>query len=120
MVSPRKSRRKSACFSRTRTYTPAWARSMPSIIPAGPPPAMQHECRSLTPRLSLNDRLARVHHQRGPGDVGRLVAGQEEDGKGDLAGLSPAAEEIVPRALCAQVGLGHAFRCGGADVKRRD
>src|SRR6266404_2309318 len=41
MVSPRKSRRKSACFSRTKTVTPARARSSPSIMPAGPPPAMQ-------------------------------------------------------------------------------
>src|SRR5882762_10525920 len=41
MVSPRKSRRKSACFSRTKTATPARASSSPSIIPAGPPPAMQ-------------------------------------------------------------------------------
>src|SRR5712692_3753008 len=42
IVSPRKSRRKSACFSRTRTSTPARANSSPSIIPAGPPPATQH------------------------------------------------------------------------------
>src|SRR4029077_5669950 len=42
MVSPRKSRRKSACFSNTTTSTPARAKSRPSIIPAGPPPAMQH------------------------------------------------------------------------------
>src|SRR5579864_5286153 len=42
MVSPRKSRRKSACFSRTRTSIPARANRYPSIIPAGPPPTMQH------------------------------------------------------------------------------
>ena len=41
IVSPRKSRRKSACFSRTRTETPARAKRKPSIMPAGPPPAMQ-------------------------------------------------------------------------------
>src|SRR5258708_34980047 len=41
MVSPRKSRRKSACFSRTTTSTPARASKKPSIIPAGPPPTMQ-------------------------------------------------------------------------------
>src|SRR6202142_3147938 len=40
IVSPRKSRRKSACFSRTRTSTPVRASSNPSIMPAGPPPAM--------------------------------------------------------------------------------
>jgi hypothetical protein len=42
MVSPRKSWRKSECFSNTSTSTPARARRSPSIIPAGPPPAMQH------------------------------------------------------------------------------
>ena len=42
MVSPRKSRRKSACFSSTRTSTPARARRSPSMTPAGPPPTM-HE-----------------------------------------------------------------------------
>src|SRR6516165_357049 len=41
MVSPRKSRRKSGCFSRTTTSTPARASRKPSIIRAGPPPAMQ-------------------------------------------------------------------------------
>ncbi len=41
MVSPRKSRKKSVCFSRTVTGMPARASSRPSIIPAGPPPMMQ-------------------------------------------------------------------------------
>jgi hypothetical protein len=41
-VSPRKSRRKSACFSSTSTSTPARANNNPAISPAGPPPAMQH------------------------------------------------------------------------------
>src|SRR4051794_30589070 len=40
-VSPRKSRRKSACFSSTMTSTPARARRKPSIMPAGPPPTTQ-------------------------------------------------------------------------------
>ena len=42
MVSPRKSRRKSPCFSSTTTSMPPRASRKPSIIPAGPPPAMQH------------------------------------------------------------------------------
>src|SRR3954470_21888056 len=46
MVSPRKSRRKSACFSRTTTSTPARASRNPSIMPAGPPPAMQQRASS--------------------------------------------------------------------------
>src|SRR5580700_1950807 len=41
MVSPRKSRKKSLCFSKTWTSTPARARRNPSITPAGPPPTMQ-------------------------------------------------------------------------------
>src|SRR4051794_33499826 len=45
IVSPRKSRKKSACFSRTTTSTPARASRNPSIMPAGPPPAMQHRVR---------------------------------------------------------------------------
>src|SRR5579871_4415942 len=39
-VSPRKSRRKSLCFSSTVTGMPARASRKPSIIPAGPPPAI--------------------------------------------------------------------------------
>src|SRR5205807_9557814 len=42
MVSPRKSRRKSSCFSSTIMGTPARASRKPSIMPAGPPPTMQH------------------------------------------------------------------------------
>ena len=41
-VSPLKSRRKSRCFSKTTTSMPARASRKPSIIPAGPPPVMQH------------------------------------------------------------------------------
>ena len=41
-VSPRKSLRKSPCFSSTTVRTPARPRRWPSIIPAGPLPAMQH------------------------------------------------------------------------------
>ena len=49
-VSPRKSRRKSACFSSTTTSTPARASRKPSIMPAGPPPAMQQRAAiALTP-----------------------------------------------------------------------
>src|SRR6266446_5887085 len=45
IVSPRKSRRKSRCFSSTSTATPARANKKPSMIPAGPPPAMQQVTR---------------------------------------------------------------------------
>src|SRR5262249_45967064 len=48
MVSPRKSRRKSPCFSSTTTSTPARASRKPSMSPHGPPPTMQEgvECLS--------------------------------------------------------------------------
>ena len=39
-VSPRKSRKKSACFSSTSALTPARANSSPAIMPAGPPPTI--------------------------------------------------------------------------------
>ena len=42
IVSPRKSLRKSACFSTTTTSTPARASRKPSISPAGPAPAITH------------------------------------------------------------------------------
>src|SRR5882724_8635092 len=59
MVSPRKSRRKSACFSRTTTETPARARSNPSIMPAGPPPATTHcTCMVAVYRLLNLDELS--------------------------------------------------------------
>lgn len=46
-VSPRKSRRKSACFSSTVTLTPALASNNPSTIPAGPPPTTTQSVRSV-------------------------------------------------------------------------
>ena len=46
-MSPRKSRRKSSCFSSTTTRTPARASSSPSTIPAGPPPATTHVVRTV-------------------------------------------------------------------------
>src|SRR5262249_36794983 len=45
MVSPRKSRKKSSCFSNTKTSTPARASRKPSIAPAGPQPTMQQRTR---------------------------------------------------------------------------
>src|SRR5690606_14203857 len=49
-VSPRKSRRKSACFSSTTTSIPARANNSPNTSPAGPPPTTAHVVRSVTPR----------------------------------------------------------------------
>src|SRR5918999_660305 len=66
-VSPRKSRRKSACFSSTTTSCPCRARSSPSIIPDGPPPAMQHlvrYVRMVSTLLVLDGSSARGAHGR--------------------------------------------------------
>src|SRR6266508_6488915 len=62
MVSPRKSRRKSACFSSTTTSTPARASRKPSISPHGPPPTMQHrvECCSAAIRAPLAEDRQRT------------------------------------------------------------
>src|SRR5918994_856601 len=60
IVSPRKSRRKSPCFSRTVTSTPARASSRPAIIPAGPPPLGKH---ALLPAL-LADLRPQVLERR--------------------------------------------------------
>src|SRR5580658_141879 len=55
IVSPRKSRRKSACFSSTTTSMPARASRKPSIIPAGPPPATQQLVRMRRTDVSTDD-----------------------------------------------------------------
>src|SRR5262245_15896438 len=73
MVSPRKSRKKSACFSSTSTCKPVRANNRPSIMPAGPPPTIK-QCRSglasvgcacILAQLALTcrsqGRLARLH-----------------------------------------------------------
>src|SRR5213078_1420502 len=57
---PRKSRRKSACFSRTTTSTPARANNSPSIIPAGPPPAMQHRTDIASSAMRAPDSVSEV------------------------------------------------------------
>ncbi len=73
MVSPRKSRRKSACFSSTSTDTPARARSRPSIMPAGPPPAMQQrtvlDAEAMRPDVTL-PRPGSPEHGANDGNLG--------------------------------------------------
>src|SRR5215471_114801 len=56
MVSPRKSRRKSLCFSSTTTSIPALASKRPSIMPAGPPPAIA----TVVEIDSITDRRTRL------------------------------------------------------------
>jgi hypothetical protein len=64
IVSPRKSRRKSACFSSTSTETPARASSNPSIMPAGPPPAIQQ--RTAISRSGMAASIIGVAYPRPP------------------------------------------------------
>src|SRR5258707_14360099 len=59
MVSPRKSRRKSACFSSTTTSTPARASKNPSIMPAGPPPAIAQRTVKVSVVMGLVPRQVR-------------------------------------------------------------
>src|SRR5258708_5482826 len=59
MVSPRKSRRKSACFSSTTTSTPARASKNPSIMPAGPPPAIAQRTVKVSAVMGLVPRQVR-------------------------------------------------------------
>src|SRR5215469_2749441 len=58
IVSPRKSRRKSACFSRMTTSTPWRASRNPSIIPAGPPPAIAQRVSIISSILRLFDEFS--------------------------------------------------------------
>src|SRR5260370_897696 len=65
MVSPRKSRRKSACFSSTTTSIPARASRTPSIIPAGPLPPMQPGVANRAVALTLKAPPSETTHWTG-------------------------------------------------------
>src|SRR5947209_18020919 len=119
MVSPRKSRRKSACFSSTTTSTPARASRKPSVSPHGPPPTMQQRveiCSAAIDALSspaqaivspLGRRLVERDHgeiiwlcsSRGlfplPAAAGR--GWREAPGEGQL--LEPTAYKDAPHPL---------------------
>src|SRR5437899_12632857 len=80
IVSPRKSRRKSPCFSRTTVGTPARANSSPSIIPAGPPPATQQRTDFVSPATRAPTRVSgegesRRSEERRVGKEGRSRLG---------------------------------------------
>src|SRR5215467_13178040 len=65
MVSPRKSRKKSACFSSTITSTPARASRKPAITPAGPPPTIaQVQLRDSAMVIPVVPGVARLPGQR--------------------------------------------------------
>src|SRR3712207_4756761 len=91
-VSPRKSRRKSACFSSTVTSTPARASSRPSTMPAGPPPTTRQGVRSSLAGLPRRwppcrpippPRRARAPRVRAPG---LAVRRPSTELRGDLDG----------------------------------
>src|SRR6185437_2189247 len=107
-VSPRKSRRKSACFSSIATRTPARANRSPSIIPAGPPPTTQHclsggeltRAHRSVPDRPLAEFFAHDQLQPGPelGDGAHLYVDEADrqsevadglfsNGRGHLGGL---------------------------------
>src|SRR5260221_1754015 len=127
MVSPRKSRRKSACFSSTMTAIPARARRKPSIIPAGPPPAMQQVVArvrgatraarvSFTLAASLF-RLARAWpghprlRRRKKGVDARIKSGQDEEG------TKYRSHHLAPRPIRPEADAG--ARQAAADADRR-
>ena len=106
-VSPRKSRKKSACFSMTTTSMPARASKKPSIIPAGPPPAIAQrvpigsDIRRLRRNVSMGNRAAASRTKRGENPVsqppfvrrlrrrrGRALSGEA---RGDLILVSDVA-----------------------------
>src|SRR5204863_486402 len=116
IVSPRKSRRKSACFSSTTTSTPARASSRPSIIPAGPPPTTQQTVETVEPQVERGGQLdehgaecvpegaraAQEERERRAGLVQPLDVGEEParlDGEDELGrdGGGPGPERGRPR-----------------------
>src|SRR5215212_4637431 len=80
-VSPRKSRRKSPCFSSTRTSTPERASSSPSMAPAGPQPAIQQVTRV------AGDGSIPAHPTGWPGSAPGSTATRNA-----MAGVGPADE----------------------------
>ena len=85
-VSPRKSRRKSPCFSSTVVGTPARAKSRPATIPAGPPPTMQ---RSFCPS-PMADNGSRFLHK------GKMHADFQTSGFSDALVILGAAGVVIP------------------------
>src|SRR5262245_2002459 len=117
MVSPRKSRKKSACFSRTSTCKPVRANNSPSIMPAGPAPTIK-QCRSalagvgcagMFRQLALacrsQGRLARLHGAEITAVVRRAdqnlvdanvrwLSGDEDDQRSHILGLQHARHRL--------------------------
>ena len=100
-MSPRKSRKKSACFSSTTTSTPARANRKPSIIPAGPPPATQQ-------RVSIDEFGHRCMTPRSA----PCASARESSIYAQFANLSENAGRIG--AFRASIAM--QTRAGGADV----
>jgi len=97
--------KKSLCFSRRIVSTPARARSRPSIIPAGPPPTMQHRQERI-----CGSRPSRVSH-KSPSRAGiSKSCGDLDHARGAVTKLSklPKTGDIsratVYDWLCARTG----------------
>src|SRR5438094_9174021 len=60
MLSPRKSRKKSACFSSTTTGAPARASKYPAMIPAGTPPTITHRACNFSDAFIAKDKQPRI------------------------------------------------------------
>ena len=104
MVSPRKSRRKSPCFSRTTTSMPARARRKPSTAPAGPHPAIAQvvAAGALTYGVcASSDKLLAASCQQLGGTDGHescLTLAFDEEQHGPLAGDPHRGAKLVDRA----------------------
>src|SRR4051812_41065526 len=101
-VSPRKSRRKSLCFSSTVTSTPALASSSPSTIPAGPPPTTAQVVRSIADpssfQRSLNKLRVLLLGVPRQGVVTRLALFVFRPSPPEREGL-PASRPVVPASV---------------------
>src|SRR5206468_6311060 len=108
---PRKSRRKSACFSRTTTFTPARARRKPSIIPAGPPPTTtQRVCNSSGDLATNRDEWTQVHKTVLRARRGKIIL------KGDYCckiDITASATSWTLTAFMQRKSIGHLRRKHG-------
>src|SRR5260370_25718925 len=129
MVSPRKSRRKSACFSSTMTSTPARASRKPSMRPHGPPPTMAHRVESCWAAIlcTLRDGSADARREctafaLDPDHSLRDdVAGEQERAKGDDHHRGAGFDAAHRQHPVAGTTVGEALRPSlGADGKGRD
>src|SRR6185436_13268757 len=110
-VSPRKSRRKSACFSSTTTETPARARRTPSIIPAGPPPAMQQCVSNVMSAFRLQSGFAPRGLERPLEEAGGVVVLRLQRQRGAELGDRLVDLLLADERQAEEVVRGEVARC---------